>query len=65
MENKVYVTRQPKRGKRSKITEEQKNLIVTDYNNGLTQMKLAAKYNLSQATICQLLKERSRNYEQR
>lgn len=55
-----YVTRKKTKGRPSKLSEDAKNYIVNNYNNGDTQKELAARYNVSVNTIRKVLAERTR-----
>ena len=55
-----YVTRQKRKGRPSKLSEDAKNYIVNKYNNGETQKEIAEKYNVSVNTIRRVLAERTR-----
>lgn len=53
------VTRQQKKGRPQRLTEEQKDMIVNHYNHGDTQKELAEQYAVSLSTIRRVLSERS------
>jgi transposase-like protein/Mor family transcriptional regulator len=45
------------RGNKNMFTNEQKLLIIEDYNSGMSQKDVAEKYNCCQTTIFKILKE--------
>lgn len=61
--DKVLVTRRHTGGRPNKLTEKDKDRIVTNYNCGDTQRELAAQYNVSVSTIRRVLRERSMEIE--
>ncbi len=53
------VTRKRRVGRPSRLSEEQKDFIVNNYNHGETQKALAERYGVSVSTIRKVLRERS------
>lgn len=54
----VKVTRTVRSGRPSKLTEEQKNNLVTQYNEGINVPELATMFKVSEPTVRKILKER-------
>lgn len=54
----VKVTRTVRSGRPSKLTEEQKNNLVTQYNEGMNVPELATMFKVSEPTVRKILKER-------
>lgn len=52
------VTRKNKKGRPSRLTEQQKDFIVNHYNNGDTQKEIAEQYGVSLSTVRRVLSER-------
>lgn len=58
---KVMVNKQRKqeRGRRTRLTEEQINEMITRYNAGETQVSLAAAYGISVSTVQRYIRLRT------
>lgn len=52
------VTRKPKNGRPSRLSESQKDTVVNRYNHGDTQKELAEQFGVSRSTIRRVLFER-------
>lgn len=52
------VKRESKKGRPSRLNEQQKDTIVNHYNAGDTQIELSKQFNVSVSTIRRVLQER-------
>lgn len=43
----------------TRLSQEEMASFIKDYNSGMTQQKLASKYNVSRQTVCKYLKKHS------
>lgn len=58
---RVYVTRVQKvnkGGRQPRLTDDQIDVLVTYYNQGVTQRELSEKYGISLSTVKKYLRER-------
>lgn len=55
---RVRADRKEHRGRPYRMDEDQIDVMITDYNEGMTQVQLAVKYNLSLSTVQRYIRQR-------